>query len=277
MTSDTPAPVMAPARALGNQWTSLPAWVPIPGLGMLANNTFVHTGREPMLVDTGMGMFGDAFVEALAGVVDPADLRWIWISHTDPDHTGNLQRILDLAPRARVLVGLLGHAKMELAGMDVSRNQLVMPGDQLTLGDRRLRAVRPPIYDAPETLGFIDDAGTMYTVDSFGAVLPDITPDLDDVDEITLRNGMAAWGALDAPWQADLDPALRERRFGAVEKLSPSLLLTAHLPTSTRPGQRLATAALAAASRLPADMAALDAAVLAHAARQLDEMVHAPA
>lgn len=272
MTSDTPAPLMSPPQVLGAGWWALPSWVPIPGLGMLANNAFVHAGREPMLVDTGMGMFSGAFIEALGSVVDPADIQWIWLSHADPDHTGNLQRILELAPRARVMAGVLGEAKLRLAGMDVSRVQVVMPGDELTLGNRRLRAVRPPIYDAPETLGFIDDAGAMYTVDSFGAVLPEVTPNLDDVDETTLRNGMVAWGALDAPWQADLDPALRERRFGAVEKLSPSLLMTAHLPLGTRPGARLAKAALAANERLPADMAALDAAVLQRAASGLEEM-----
>ena len=31
--------------------------------------------------------------------------------------------------------------KLQLAGMDVSRTQVVMPGDELTLGNRRLRAV----------------------------------------------------------------------------------------------------------------------------------------
>lgn len=273
MTSDTPH--MNPPQVLSAGWWALPSWAAIPGLGMLANNAYLHAGREPMLVDTGMAMFSDAFIEALGSVVDPADIHWIWLSHTDPDHTGNLQRILELAPRARVLVGVLGQAKLRLSGMDISRTQVVMPGDELTVGNRRLRAVRPPIYDAPETLGFIDDAGAMYTVDSFGAVLPEATPNLDDVDETTLRNGMVAWGALDAPWQADLDPALRERRFGAVEKLSPSLLMTAHLPIGTRPAGRLAKAALAANERLPADMQALDAAVLARAAQGLDEMAMA--
>ena len=84
---------------------------------------------------------------------------------------------------------------------------------------------------------------------------------------------MVAWGALDAPWQADLDPTRRKLRFGAIETLSPSLLMTAHLPIGTRTGSRLAKAALAANERLPADMAALDAAVLQHAANGLDEMV----
>lgn len=248
---------MLPAVALGDHWHALPAWAPIPGLGLLANNAFVHAGREPLLVDTGIGLFGDAFLDSLGSVVDPADLRWIWLSHADPDHTGNLARLLALAPRARVLAGFLGIAKLQLQGMDVSRFDLVSPGDTLELGGRRLRAIRPPCYDAPETLGFQAADGALYVVDSFGAVLPAVASRLEDIDDWTLEDGLVSWGALDAPWQAELDPLLRERRFGAVARTDPPRVLTAHLPVGQGAGARLARAASAAASRLPSDMRSL--------------------
>lgn len=271
MTNVTPSPFMAPAQPLGSMWSALPAWMPIPGLGVLANNAFVHAGREPLLVDTGAGMFGDAFVDALGSVVDPADLRWIWLSHADPDHTGNLARMLELAPQARVLVGLLSQAKLQLSGMDVSRFQVLMPGDEIEIGGRRLRAVRPPCYDAPETLGFLDQTGVLYAVDTFGAVLPTAAASLDEIDDATLRDGLVTWGAIDAPWQADLEPTLRTRRFGAVERLAPERVLTAHLPLGMHSGRRLAHAAIAAGQRLPGDMLALEAAVAAHVVQGVAE------
>ena len=259
MTTPSPAPFLAAAQPLGKKWYSLPSWMPIPGLGWLANNAFVHAGREPMLVDTGVGLFGDDFIAALGSVVAPANLRWIWLSHADPDHTGNLARILELAPQARVLTGMLGMAKLQLSGMDVSRIQVIAPGDELEIGGRRLRAVRPPIYDAPETLGFHDELGVLYAVDSFGAVLPGPVDNLGDVHERQLHDGLAAWGALDAPWQSELDPALLERRFGAVARINPELLLTAHLPLGGASGSRLARAAQVANRQLPSDMVALQA------------------
>jgi len=185
--------------------------------------------------------------------VDPADLRWIWLSHADPDHTGNLARILDLAPRAQLVTGLLGCAKLQLLGFDVSRVRVVMPGETVEAGDRRLHALRPPAYDAPETLGFHDGAGTLYAVDSFGATLPAPLPRLADIDEEVLREGMAAWAALDAPWLVDLDPAVRMRRFGAIERLDPERVLTAHVPPGRNPAPRLARAAMAACARIPVD------------------------
>lgn len=270
MTSNLPAPFQATVHSLGKQWFALPSWMPIPGLGLLVNHAFVHAGREPMLVDTGLGLFRDDFIDSLGTVLDPADLQWIWLSHADPDHTGNLARVLELAPRARVLTGMLGLAKLQLAGMDVSRFQVIAPGDELEIGGRRLRAIRPPVYDAPETLGFHDEQGVLYAVDSFGALLPGVAQGLADIDDSQLRDGLVAWGAIDAPWQADLDEKLRQRRFGAIETLAPELVLTAHLPLGRRSGARLAQAALAAGRRLPSDMAALQAVVRTHVAGSRD-------
>src|SRR5690606_41138890 len=93
------APRQLAAVPVGGGWSVLPAWVPLPGLGALPVNTFVLSGREPMLVDTGIAALGDPLLAALSGVVDPTDLRWIWLSHADHDHTGNLERLLAMAPK----------------------------------------------------------------------------------------------------------------------------------------------------------------------------------
>ena len=66
-------------------------------------NSMVITGREPVVVDTGAGVARDLWFEAVEAVVDPADVRWIFLSHDDPDHTGNLLEMLDRAPRATLV------------------------------------------------------------------------------------------------------------------------------------------------------------------------------
>lgn len=227
------APRQFPAQAVTAGWSVLPAWVPIPGLGALSINTYLLAGREPMLVDTGIGALGDAFVAALSSVVDPADLRWIWLSHADPDHTGNLARVLSLAPHATVLTGFLAKAKLDLLGMDTSRFRVLAPGEVVDLGDRALHPLRPPYYDAPETLGFYDEmADVLYAVDSFGAPLPEPVTHLAEASEESLLAGMSAWSALDAPWLASLDPGVRARSLAAVARLDPGAVFGAHLPVA---------------------------------------------
>ena len=227
------APRQLPAEPVTGGWSVLPAWVPLPGLGALPINTFVLAGREPMLVDTGIAALGDDFIDAVARTIDLADLRWILLSHADPDHTGNLARILSLAPDAQVLTGFLAKAKLELLGMETGRFRVLGPGETIDLGDRTLHPLRPPYYDAPETLGFYDDqADVLYAVDSFGAPLPAPVPTLGDASEAELLAGMATWSALDAPWLASLDPAIRARSLAAVARLDPAVVLGAHLPVA---------------------------------------------
>jgi len=52
---------------------------PIPGFGLIPINAFVLHGPEPVLVDTGAVVQSDEFMTALQSVIDPSDLKWIWL------------------------------------------------------------------------------------------------------------------------------------------------------------------------------------------------------
>ena len=75
----------------------------IPALGSIAINAFVLHGPEPVLVDTGTVAGAPEFMTALASVIDPAELRWIWLTHTDFDHIGSLAALLEANPWLRVI------------------------------------------------------------------------------------------------------------------------------------------------------------------------------
>ena len=55
----------------------LPAHFQIPGTGFLPVNAFIIKAKEPVLVDTGMGMDSEEFMSALKSVIDLRDLKWI--------------------------------------------------------------------------------------------------------------------------------------------------------------------------------------------------------
>lgn len=102
MTSLTQPIMLAPQDAAPG-WRVLPAFVPVGGMGVLAVNSFLLIGKETVLVDTGLAALGDAMIDALEAEIDLVDLCWIWLSHTDADHIGNLCRVLERAPNARVV------------------------------------------------------------------------------------------------------------------------------------------------------------------------------
>lgn len=217
----------------------VPTYWPVPGLGTIAMNAFVVRAEEPVLVDTGAGVLADDFVDALSGVVDPADLRWIWLTHEDRDHTGALTRLLELAPRATVLGTFMTFGRFSPDGpLPPERTRIVNPGDRIDVGDRTLHAVRPPLYDSPGTLGFVDGAtGAYFSSDAFGAPLPEdevTARHTDGIDPAELRATQVAWAHADSPWVTTADADLLGAAVQEVRRAHPSVLLSTHLPPVRR-------------------------------------------
>jgi hypothetical protein len=75
--------------------------MPAPGIGVVPINSYVLHAAEPVVIDTGLPDRG--FLDVLGSVVDPIDVRWIWLTHPDRNHTGGLFDLLEAAPRARLV------------------------------------------------------------------------------------------------------------------------------------------------------------------------------
>ena len=228
-------PTFVGARRVAPDVTSFCGFFPIPGLGILpANSHFIHA-REPILVDTTGVAFREPFLDALSELIDPADLKWIYVSHTDLDHIGNLDAVMALAPNAKVVLPGLGAAKMSLREyFDMSRLVPMDHGQRLDLGDRELVLLRPPTYDAPETTGFFDTRNrVLFTVDSFGSLIDAPYEQSSDIPEATLRDGMTTWAGIDAPWLGMVDKSKLGRLLTDVQRLAPSAIISGHLPVTT--------------------------------------------
>jgi flavorubredoxin len=204
----------------------------IANLGNLAINAFVMHGDEPLLVDTGAVLEVDDFMRALRTVIDPADLRWIWLSHTDYDHIGALHHLLELNPRIQVIttffaVGIMGLSRTPLP---MDRVFLLNPGQRMSVGGRTLAAIKPPVYDNSVTTGFFDETtGALFTADCFGALLPAVPERADDISDAELRQGQTLWVTIDSPWIHKVERASFTRELHQLRGLEPSVVLSGHL------------------------------------------------
>lgn len=224
-------PTMLETRRVAPDTDALCAYLPVPGYGVLPVNAHVIHGPEPVLVDTGLASLREEFLAALSGVLDPSTLRWIWITHMDADHVGNLQAVLDLAPSARVVTTYLGMGKMGLLDLPVARAFLLNPGQRLEAGGRRLEAVVPPTFDAPETTGLYDPcSGALFSADCFGALMTGPAESAADIPAEALRDGMVGWATVDAPWLSLVDAASMRGALDGIRRLGPQVILGSHLP-----------------------------------------------
>ena len=218
---------------------------PIPGLGFLPVNAYVVHADQPVLVDTGLPASRADFLAALWNQIEPADLRWIYLTHPDRDHTGSLMEILEAAPAARVVTTFLGLGILTLEyPIPPDRVFLLNPGQSLDVGDRLLSAFRPPVYDSPATTGIYDEhTGTCFTSDCFGA--PMATPEQALADDITavppddLVAAQRLWATVDSPWVSGVDRHAFRASLQPLRQLDPSVVLCTHLPPAHAAAPRL--------------------------------------
>ncbi|MFB6517929.1 MBL fold metallo-hydrolase [Streptomyces sp. NPDC056401] len=223
-------------RSLGRDITVLGDALEVPGVGFLPINAFVLHAREPVVVDTGLGLPDRDFLTTLSEAIDPADVRWIWLTHPDRDHTGGIFALLEAAPEARVVTTFLGAGEMTTERpLPMDRVHFLNPGQSLDVGDRSLTAFRPPLFDNPATVGFYDDRSrACFSSDCFGSPVPDghlaAGGDAGAVGPEDLRAGQLFWASVDSPWASVAD---REKFLATVQPLKemdPELVLSTHLP-----------------------------------------------
>lgn len=221
---------------IGRDISVLSDYQQVPGIGFVPVNAFVLHAAEPVVIDTGLSLPGRGFMDALGSVLDPSDVEWIWITHPDRDHTGALHELLDAAPRARLITTFLGMGIMSMsAPVPMERVYLLNPGQSLDVGDRRLTAFRPPLFDNPSTTGCYDEqTGACFTSDCFGAPMPSADlatcPDVAYLDKTDLRDRQLLWATVDSPWVHTVDHVKYLDTLTTLRSFDPPLLLGTHLP-----------------------------------------------
>lgn len=137
--------------------------------GTTYNSYFIDAGKKA-IIETTKATFWDIWIEKVKGVTDPADIDYIILNHTEPDHSGNLENLLKLAPDA-VVVGS-GNAIRYLEDI-VSvpfKSLKVKDGDTLDLGTKTLKFISAPNLHWPDSIyTWLEEDKVLFTCDSFGA------------------------------------------------------------------------------------------------------------
>jgi hypothetical protein len=213
----------------------IPSHLEVPGVGVILVNAFVLLSERPVLIDTGLAVDSEQFMSALEAIVDPAELGWIWMTHDDSDHTGSLGAVLERAPQAKLAMHGLGALRASTCcPIPLDRVHALQVGSTIDVGDRTLQAIRPPVFDNPTSLGFHDvSTGTLFAVDTFGAILPGVVENAADLAEPELVGGITAWTTFDSPWTHLVDRGRFGEVLDEVRKLGATNVLSSHLPAAT--------------------------------------------
>lgn len=137
--------------------------------GTTYNSYFINAEKKA-IIETTKEKFWDTYIEKIRRMTDPAEIEYIILNHTEPDHSGNLMRLLELAPDATVVGS--GNAIRYLNDIFEPgfKHLIVKDGETLSLGNKTLKFISAPNLHWPDTMyTYLEEDKLLFTCDSFGA------------------------------------------------------------------------------------------------------------
>lgn len=232
---DATVPETTPQLIAPDTWL-IPNLAPAGPDAFLPVNSMVITGAEPVIVDTGAPIHRELWLEKAFTVVEPEDVRWVFLSHDDPDHTGALLDVLERCANATLVTNFFSVERLALEkpALPLERMRWIEPGESFDAGDRALRLFRPPIFDGPTTRGLYDSkTATMWAVDSFACFTTGAVHDVHDLPRELVEESMPTLNSMVSPWHQWLDAAAYRRHVDAVESMGVLTVASAHGPVLT--------------------------------------------
>lgn len=138
--------------------------------GTTYNSYVLKTEEKTILFETAKAKFFDEYLEELKGITDISKIDYLVVSHTEPDHAGSVEMLLDINPNMKIIAS--GCAISFLKNI-VNRDFYsisVKDNERMKIGDHTFRFMSVPNLHWPDTMyTYIEEEKVLVTCDSFGS------------------------------------------------------------------------------------------------------------
>ncbi|MEJ2695881.1 MAG: FprA family A-type flavoprotein [Candidatus Sulfobium sp.] len=133
-------------------------------------NNYLIMDDEITLVDTVKFDFGEITLKNIRSVVDPSKITNVVINHIENDHATSLDRIMKLAPSAKIFITEKGRKGLsrffDTSGWNMTT---VKTGDTLKIGKRTLIFLETPMLHWPDSMmTYVQEDKLLFSQDAFG-------------------------------------------------------------------------------------------------------------
>ena len=139
-------------------------------------NSFLIKGAKTAIVDTSHKKFQEAWFDLLKEHIHPKEVDYLIVSHTEPDHSGLINDLLDLNPDIQIVASKVALQFLKNQVHRSFNSIAVKSGNELDLGTNptsnihhKLEFLSAPNLHWPDTIFSFDyGTNTLYTCDAFG-------------------------------------------------------------------------------------------------------------
>jgi anaerobic nitric oxide reductase flavorubredoxin len=133
-------------------------------------NNYLILDDEITLLDTVKYDFAEITLRNIANIVDPAKIKNMVVNHVESDHASSLDRVMELAPQARIYITERGRQVIDRF-FDISQWDItvVKTGDELNIGKHTLQFIETPMLHWPDSMmTYVKEAKLLISQDAFG-------------------------------------------------------------------------------------------------------------
>jgi len=133
-------------------------------------NSYLVIGSEKVaLIENVKYKFFEQFLDNIKEIIDPAKIDYLIINHTEPDHSGSIERLLEINPKIEIFGSSSAIRFLKKISNKSFNYQVVNDGDQISLGNKTLRFISAPFLHWPDSIyTYLIEDSILFTCDSFG-------------------------------------------------------------------------------------------------------------
>lgn len=195
-------------------------------------NSFLIRREKTILVETSHHNKFEKYLDNIKEVCDPAEIDYIILNHTEPDHSGALAQLMECCPKAKILCSQAAAIYLKnITNCCCKQIQVVKNGDSLDIGGAELSFITAPFLHWPDSMfTYYPAESAVFTCDFLGShyCCPDIMDSKIDSEENYKSACKNYYDAIFGPFPAYVRAGLEK-----FEALNASTAYTSHGPVLT--------------------------------------------
>lgn len=134
-------------------------------------NAYLVCGSEKCaLIETVHAKYFDEYIENISALTDISKIDYLILNHTEPDHTGSVERLLQINPNITVIATAAGIKYVGSISNSDLKTHTVKQDDTLELGEKTLKFIPVPFLHWPDSMfTYIEEDKVLFSCDMFGA------------------------------------------------------------------------------------------------------------
>ena len=194
-------------------------------------NAYLITGEKNVLVDTVLESFFDEYLDNIQSIIDISKIDYLIVNHTEPDHSGSIEKLLKLNPNIVVYSTFAAKKNITAIINHEFNSVIVKQGDTLQIGDQQLEFIVAPLLHWPDTMfTWMPSEKVLFTCDFLGCHYCEPT-----MMDTTIHSPEKYWDEFENYYRCIMEPFAPYVRAGLdkMDQLPAELVCTSHGPCLT--------------------------------------------